>query len=100
MPEVETSYQLPNLISLCDEALKHELRVNTHCRDATLSSLQWARAQNIIEEDMESVMNKLQIGLLASLCYPTCDFVQLKTAVDFMTWAMFGGLAQGTAYDE
>ncbi|PSR74574.1 hypothetical protein PHLCEN_2v9751 [Hermanssonia centrifuga] len=80
-----TSYQLPDLVALCGETF--ELRTNNHCRNATLASQKWAGEYGLLNEDegRKAAYSGLQVGLLAALCFPTCDLPQLRLATDFLT---------------
>lgn len=92
------SYQLPDLVGLCGDSF--ELRSNPRCRDATAASLDWAEKHGLYKEEKKSTVEKQQLGLLASLCFPTCDFPQLKLVTDSMLFTVLSGLGPGSAYDE
>ncbi|KAJ8087106.1 hypothetical protein PM082_005934 [Marasmius tenuissimus] len=82
-----SSYQLPDLLSLTRD---FELRTNRHCRNVVEASNKWfldlndeADAQ-VLTEDERQHASGLKAGLLASLCFPTCDLPQLRLAADFI----------------
>ncbi len=86
------NFQVPDLTKLCGEHF--ELRVNSQCHAVTLESYRWLAEQGILlatalpESDSDASSERhaaLQLPLLASLWYPTCDFTQLKTATDLLT---------------
>ena len=78
-----TSYQIPNLPTLCGDAF--ELRTNRHCRVATQASQQWAQAQGFLDAEETDALKGARLGLLAALCFTTCDAPQLQLAADFVT---------------
>ncbi|ESK89940.1 hypothetical protein Moror_788 [Moniliophthora roreri MCA 2997] len=86
-----SSYQLPDLLSL---TRPFDLRTNKSCRTIGIESEQWLTdLSSELEYDDTTLkpaevqlIPKLKIGLLASLCFPTCDAPQLRLASDF--WAL------------
>ncbi|KAK7035380.1 hypothetical protein VNI00_011911 [Paramarasmius palmivorus] len=86
-----SSYQLPDLLSL---TRPFDLRTNKSCRAVGIESEQWlADLGSELDYDETTLkaaelelVPKLKIGLLASLCFPTCDAPQLRLAADF--WAL------------
>ncbi|KAJ7187008.1 isoprenoid synthase domain-containing protein [Mycena filopes] len=78
-----TSVQLPDLLSL---GRAFELRTNRHCRAVTSASEDWFLAQeNILTDAEKNALPSLKIGLWASVCFPSCDLPQLRSATDFLT---------------
>ncbi|KAI0084555.1 isoprenoid synthase domain-containing protein [Irpex rosettiformis] len=86
------NFQIPDLTKLCGEHF--DLRVNEHCHPVGQESRQWVLQQGLtlVDEYSSSSSNaralqlaSLQIPLLASLWYPTCDVTQLRTATDLLT---------------
>ncbi|KZT65539.1 terpenoid synthase [Daedalea quercina L-15889] len=75
MPSTNRNLQLPHLVSFCDA---FELRTNRHCRAVTIASKKWAAQCPFLDHDEREALAGLQPGLLASLCYPTCDVAQLQ----------------------
>ena len=80
------SYQIPNLPKLVGD--KFRLRTNRHCRNVTEASQKWVEEQGFLDEDELKALPKARLGLLASLCFTTCDSNQLKVATDFFTVLM------------
>lgn len=76
-----TSYQIPNIPTLCGDTF--QLRTNRHCRAATQASRQWAQA--FLDADETDALEGARLGLLAALCFTTCDAPQLQLATDFLT---------------
>ncbi|KAF8151522.1 isoprenoid synthase domain-containing protein [Crassisporium funariophilum] len=79
------SFQLPDLISIVGLL---ELRTNRHCRFATDTSERWfseVSGGEILTENELSYLHTTKIGLLAALCFPTCDAPQLRLLTDFLT---------------
>ncbi|KAJ7606736.1 isoprenoid synthase domain-containing protein [Mycena polygramma] len=78
-----SSVQLPDLLGL---SRNFELRTNRHCRTVTSASEDWFMTQqNILSDAEKAALTSLKIGLLASVCFPTCDSPQLRIAADFLT---------------
>lgn len=79
------AYQLPDLLSL---TRPFELRTNKHCRAVTDASEAWFShdlPRVVLEDDERDRIPSAKFGLLATLCYPTCDFPQLRIATDLVT---------------
>ncbi|KAF9266187.1 hypothetical protein L218DRAFT_100396 [Marasmius fiardii PR-910] len=82
-----SSYQLPDLLSLTRD---FDLRTNRQCRSVVEASEQWLldlnreSGQDILTESEMKIVPGLKMGLLASLCFPTCDLPQLRLASDFI----------------
>ncbi|KAH9837610.1 terpenoid synthase, partial [Rhodofomes roseus] len=55
-----------------------ELGTNRHCRPVTIASKKWAAQCPYLDHEERQAVAGLQPGLLASLCYPTCDVAQLQ----------------------
>lgn len=77
------SYQIPNLPSLCGD--EFELRTNRHCRAATEASKKWVQERGFLDEDETEGLKGARLGLLAALCFTTCDSAQLQLTTDFVT---------------
>ena len=70
------SIRIPNFPILCNAHF--ELRSNQHCSHVTLSSEKWALANPLfLDAEEEAHLPGARLGLLASLCFPTCDPGQL-----------------------
>lgn len=89
------SIQLPDLPTLTHA---FELRVNKACRSVSLASeARFLKPGPASEPDNNFILSKtertilpsLKIGLLSSLCFPTCDPPQLRFLTDFMTLLTF-----------
>ena len=102
-PTRPASVHLPNFVDLLGDSF--ELHANVHCRAATTASLQWARTSGLVSSNQTDAGNtemaQAQYGLLASLCFPSCDYPQLVTAIDLMhCMACAPGPAADAAYEE
>ena len=81
------SFQLPDLLSL---TRAFDLRANKRCRTALEESEEWLMGLNhtigtrvLTEEEIERIPRQ-KMGLLAALCFPTCDTPQLRFVTDFL----------------
>jgi hypothetical protein len=83
-----TSYKLPNLVAL---TRPFELRTNQNCRAVSFASEQWlleptdaldASGREALHDAKTGLSQRS--GLLAALCYPTCDAPQLRLVTDFL----------------
>ena len=86
------SYKLPDLAIL---TRTFELRTNQNCRAVSVASEKWlsepVNGTDILDASEREALGGgvetgllLRLGLLASLCYPTCDAQQLRLATDFL----------------
>ncbi|KAF9488045.1 hypothetical protein BDN71DRAFT_1457805 [Pleurotus eryngii] len=73
------SYQVPDLTSLVRD---FELHTNPHCHAISLTS---GPGKFINDGRDEACRRGMKAGLLASLCFPTCDAPQLKLLADIMS---------------
>ncbi|TFK51361.1 terpenoid synthase [Heliocybe sulcata] len=87
MPPMANSFQLPDLRSFCQPYF--ELRVNPRCRNATTLSERWIMDSGFVQRSQRPRLRAAKPGLLAAVCYPTCDLGQLRFITDFMTLLMF-----------
>ena len=81
MTDSSATFQLPDLPSL---VRSFELRANKNCKwvsDASINQLVSPGNLSIQRSELE----RLDAGLLASVCFPTCDGPQLRLAADFCT---------------
>ncbi|KAJ3531116.1 hypothetical protein NM688_g7618 [Phlebia brevispora] len=92
------SYHLPDLVALCGDSF--ELRTNPHCRAATEASLHWASMHGLFDDNMKDFAPRFQWGLLAALCFPTCDYPQLELIMDCLLYAVNSELLPGPAYED
>jgi hypothetical protein len=82
------SYQLPDLLSL---SRAFELRTNRSCRPVTLASEAWLLAlkgpelNHVLTRAESTTLSSKKAGLLAALCFPSCDLPQLRLLTDFLT---------------
>ncbi|CDO76822.1 hypothetical protein BN946_scf185033.g19 [Trametes cinnabarina] len=77
------SIRLPNFPALCNAHF--ELRSNPHCRHVTLASEKWALSTPLfLDADEEARLPGARLGLLAALCFPTCDASQLLAITKFL----------------
>ncbi|EJF61988.1 terpenoid synthase [Dichomitus squalens LYAD-421 SS1] len=77
------SIRIPNFPAFCSPHF--ELRCNAHCHTVTLSSEKWALANPLfLDADEESRLTGARLGLLAALCFPTCDAGQLLSITKFL----------------
>ncbi|KAF9484612.1 terpenoid synthase [Pholiota conissans] len=89
------SFQLPDLLNIISPL---ELRTNPNCRFATDASEKWISTEiRVLSETERGSLRAAKIGLLAGLCFPTCDAPQLRLLVDFMTLAFYSAI---TARDD
>ncbi|KAF9025160.1 hypothetical protein BDZ89DRAFT_1040715 [Hymenopellis radicata] len=58
------------------------LRTNSRCKWASDTSIEHLSSVALIDREL---LGAVKGGLLASLCFPTCDGSQLRAAADFMT---------------
>ncbi|KAG5336697.1 hypothetical protein C0989_012075 [Termitomyces sp. Mn162] len=81
------SYQLPDLLSLCQA---FELRTNPFCRPATLASESWllslktAELNDLLTPTECDCLHSAKFGLLAALCIPGCGQPQLTFFTNFI----------------
>ncbi|KAL1716522.1 isoprenoid synthase domain-containing protein [Schizophyllum commune] len=77
------SYKLPDLQSLCEP---FELRTNRACRPVMEASEAWLTGlPDALTKRERGDLRRMKIGLLAALCFPTCDQPQLRFVTDFWT---------------
>ena len=83
------SFQLPDLLNL---SRSFELRTNRYCRLVTLASENWllglktADHHHLLTESEQSTLHSTKLGLLAALCFPTCDATPLRLLTDFLSF--------------
>lgn len=87
------SYQLPDLYSLSHTFT--ELRTNRFCHRVTLESESWLtnlmsekkliNNRRVLDEAEREKLHGLKAGLMAALCFPTCDASQLRFITDFLS---------------
>lgn len=97
-----TSYQLPDLYSLSHTFT--ELRTNRFCHRITLESESWLLNLNnvtsnpddtkrlVLDEFERTKLRGMKAGLLAALCFPTCDASQLRLTSDFLSLLIYSNL--------
>ncbi|KAI8977782.1 terpenoid synthase [Trametes punicea] len=77
------SIRIPNFPALCNAHF--ELRSNPHCRHVTLASEKWALSTPLfLDADEEARLPGARLGLLAALCFPSCDASQLLAITKFL----------------
>ncbi|KIM43971.1 hypothetical protein M413DRAFT_443041 [Hebeloma cylindrosporum] len=86
------SFQLPDLLAIVGSL---ELRTNPHCRFVTDGYENWISK----EPDMLTVneliyLRSTKLGLLAALCFPTCDVPQLRILTDFIVTMFYSGMRE------
>lgn len=83
---LSASFQIPDLLNFCRS---FDLRANCHCRAATIASEKWLSSDGLSNAFLASeeckTLQSTKIGLLASLCFPTCDAPQLRLITDFFS---------------
>ena len=83
MMPLSHSFQIPDLLGTISPL---ELRTNRFCRFATDTSEKWFFDQTDCLSPAElSYLRSTKFGLLAALCFPTCDAPQLRLLTDFLT---------------
>ena len=84
------SFQLPDLLGIISCL---ELRTNRFCPFATSTSEQWFFEETDCISPAElSYLRSSKLGLLASLCFPTCDAPQLRLLTDFLTMLFYSNI--------
>jgi hypothetical protein len=98
------SYQIPDILA---SARGFELEINPHCRAITRASETWcleclesnditlissahtsnsqAKPSATPTQPIKKTLSELKPGLLASMCYPACDYPQLRLMTDLFT---------------
>ncbi|KAF8229233.1 terpenoid synthase [Tricholoma matsutake] len=83
------SYQLPDLLLL---SRSFELRTNHSCHRVSLASEDWLLGlkntdlDSVLTKSEQSSLHAMKIGLLAALCFPSCDGTPLKLLTDFLNF--------------
>ncbi|EKM51061.1 uncharacterized protein PHACADRAFT_63720, partial [Phanerochaete carnosa HHB-10118-sp] len=77
------SYQFPDLPSCFAQSFR--LRTNRHCRAASEAARRWTAEQGFFGEREREALEGTKLGLLAALCFSTCDLPQLTRAAEFFT---------------
>jgi hypothetical protein len=83
------SYQLPDLLNL---SRRFELRTNPSCHMVTLASEAWLVGLEktdldfVLTESEQSSLHSTKTGLLAALCFPSCDGTPLRLLTDFLNF--------------
>jgi hypothetical protein len=81
------SFQLPDLLGIINCL---ELRTNRFCPFATGTSEKWFFEEtNCLSPAELSYLRSTKLGLLAALCFPTCDAPQLRLLTDFLTMLFY-----------
>lgn len=84
------SFQLPDLLGIIRSL---ELRTNRLCRFATDTSEKWFFEEtNCLSTAELSYLHSTKLGLLAALCFPTCDAPQLRLLTDVLTMLFYSHL--------
>jgi hypothetical protein len=84
------SYQLPDLLGIISCL---ELRTNRFCRFATDTSEKWILEETDCISPAElSYLHSTKLGLLAALCFPTCDAPQLRLLTDLLTMLFYSNI--------
>lgn len=80
---VVTRFHIPDLIALCGPSF--ELQANGHCRQISEALLSWTSSAGFLTKAEMDSLPGLQLSLLASLCYPSCDWTQLLLISKYLT---------------
>ena len=89
------SFQLPDLLGIITPL---ELRTNRFCRFATDTSEKWFFEEtNCLSTEELSHLRSIKLGLLAALCFPTCDAPQLRLLTDFLTMLFYSNMRAFTS---
>ncbi|TCD61586.1 hypothetical protein EIP91_008189 [Steccherinum ochraceum] len=70
---------LPNFTTFCLQGF--ELRTNPHCNQATEDAMASVEVESGFSPDELRAIPSRQLGLLASLCYPSCDLPDLRLVI-------------------
>jgi hypothetical protein len=86
------SFQLPDLLSIVGSL---ELRTNPHCRFVTDGYENWISGEpDILTANELTYLRSTKLGLLAALCFPTCDVPQLRILTDFIATIFYSGMRE------
>ena len=86
------SFQLPDLLSIIGSL---ELRTNPHCRFVTDRSERWISGEpDMLTANELTYLHSTKLGLLAALCFPTCDVPQLRILTDFILTIFYSGMRE------
>lgn len=85
------SFQLPDLLGIISCL---ELRTNRFCLFATNTSEKWflEEINHSFSPEELSYLRSTKLGLLAALCFPTCDAPQLRLLTDFLTMLFYSNI--------
>ena len=85
------SFQLPDLLGIISCL---ELRTNRCCLFATNTSEKWflEEINHCFSPAELSYLPSTKLGLLAALCFPTCDAPQLRLLTDFLTMLFYSNI--------
>jgi hypothetical protein len=86
------SFQLPDLLAVVGSL---ELRTNPHCRFVTDGYENWISGEpNMLTANELTYLRPAKLGLLAALCFPTCDVPQLRILTDFIVTMFYSGMRE------
>ena len=86
------SFQLPDLLAIVGSL---ELRTNPHCRFVTDGYEKWISGEpDILTANELTYLRSTKLGLLAALCFPTCDVPQLRILTDFIVTIFYSGMRE------
>ncbi|KAI0795862.1 isoprenoid synthase domain-containing protein [Abortiporus biennis] len=95
----DSSFQLPDIPALFSPSF--ELDTNRHCRTVTGNLQEWSRNVQFLNQAERDSLPGLQLGLLSSLIYPSCDYTQLFVATKFLVLLIHWiDVAHHLPYDE
>jgi len=86
------SFQLPDLLAIVGSL---ELRTNPHCHFVTDGYENWISGEpDMLTADELTYLRPAKLGLLAALCFPTCDVPQLRILTDFIVTMFYSGMRE------
>jgi len=80
-------FHIPAFLAQCP----FDLRISQYCRQNSIASESWLHdhescndSDNDTDKRLGTLLRSSKAGLLASMCYPTADFGQLRVCCDFI----------------
>ena len=83
------SYHLPDLLGIISAI---PLRTNSHCKPASQSSEKRLLDLGVLSQREAELVHPAKVGLLAALCFPTCDRPQLTLLSEAAIWFLISAI--------